>query len=104
MIGAQRWCQRALLAGTVSVVAGCGGPTETQVRTAFQRENPGCTVADVYVSEGDASAVYFTIKYRDDASQTNRRACWQYLNQGQDGWRLSHKHSVSEPAPPGNCQ
>jgi hypothetical protein len=77
-------------------------PRTLQGRRQSQQE--GCAVAEVYVSEGDASAVYFTIKYRDDASQTNRRACWQYLNQGKEGWRLSYKHSVSEPAPPEYCK
>ncbi len=93
-----------LLVAVIGVLSGCGGPGEAQVRKAFQRENPGCTVADVYVSEGDGSAVYFTIKYRDLASQTDRRDCWQYLNRGTEGWRLNHKDSVVEPAPPGYCR
>jgi hypothetical protein len=94
----------SLLAAVVGVLSGCGGPTKAQVHQAFQRENPGCTVADVYVTEGDGSAVYFTIKYRDPASQTDRRACWQYLNSGKEGWHLNHKDSVAEPAPPGYCR
>jgi len=93
-----------LLASTVGVLSGCGGPSDAQVRRAFQRENPDCTVTDVYVSEGDASAIYFTIKYRDPTSQIDRRACWQYLNQGEEGWRLNYKDSVAEPAPAGYCQ
>lgn len=68
------------------------------------REHPGCTVTQVYVSEGDGSAVYFSIHYRDAESQVDRRACWQYLNQGEQGWRLNHMDSVDEPAPSGYCQ
>lgn len=99
-----RVTEAGLLVATVGVLTGCGVPGEAQVRKAFQRENPTCTVTDVYVSEGDASAVYFTIKYRDLASQTDRRACWQYINRGKEGWLLNRKDSVAEPAPPHYCR
>ena len=96
--------QRAALLFTLLGATACGGPNESGVQEAFQLENPHAVVRDTYVSEGDGSAVYFTIKYQDNLSKQEHRACWQYLNDGTNGWKLNHKGSILEPAPPGYCQ
>ncbi len=89
---------------TLLLLASCGGPKDSEVRQAFQRENPNAVVRDVYPSEGDSNAVYFTIKYSDKSTKREHRACWQYLNDGKGHWHLNFKTSVPEPAPAGYCQ
>lgn len=86
------------------VVGACSAPKESEVRQSFQRENPDTLVREVYVSEGDGGAVYFTIKYQDKSTKREHRACWQYLNEGKEEWRINYKHSLPEPAPPRYCQ
>lgn len=87
--------RRLIAAASLLLVLGCSGPNEEQVKKEFQRDNPSVEVTDVYVSEGDAQAAYFTIKYRMP-DETAHVACWSYLA-GDDGvWRTNAKTSVPE--------
>lgn len=79
------------------ILTGCSRPpSEAIVKSDFLGENPTWMVISVGVGEGDSSAAYYHIKYVRQSGGQVYEEVWQYLNEGDGGWKVAHK----EPAKP----
>ena len=66
------------------------GPTHTEVSQEFLAANPGVTIVDVGVGEGDGSTAYMQIRFKRSDRNDICNVEWGYQHtQGQ--WRLFHK-------------
>jgi hypothetical protein len=79
-----------IVAALSGLAAGCGDPTDEQVKEAFLRENPSAVVIQVASGEGDGSTVYKHIRYRLAGMQNECEAVWGY-QEAKPEWRVFHK-------------
>jgi hypothetical protein len=88
-----------LLLLAVLFQTGCGGPTRSDVKSDFQKENPTYTILSALVGEGDSDTVYYHIKYKKPGNDLAYEVVWQYMNKGGKKWELTHKGEEKQTSP-----
>ncbi len=78
-----------------SLLFACGKLKDEQVRSDFLREHPAYEIVSSGVGEGDASAVYYHIKYKKPGDGRTYEDVWQYIKIGDSGWALTHKETLN---------
>jgi hypothetical protein len=86
---------RHLFLGVCIFLTSCGDtPNDRKVEADFLKQHPTWEVLSVNVGEGDASAAYYHIRYKRPGESQVYEEIWQYLNEGQSVWKLSHQERV----------
>lgn len=78
-------------------ISSCGSPTIVDVRKDFIKQYPNAEIISISPGEGDGSAVYMHIKYKQTTKSTViLEDVWQYLDKGGTQWELTHKETLSQ--------
>jgi hypothetical protein len=78
---------------------GCGGPTRSEVKADFQKENPTYTILSAIPGEGDSDTVYYHIRYKKPGSELEYEVVLQYMNKGGKKWELTYKGEEKQASP-----
>lgn len=84
---------KVFLALCVLLMSACDrGPSLRKLEIEFNSRNPTATIKKIVVGEGDASCVYYHIKYKENLSEVVKEQVWQYMNYG-GNWKLENIES-----------
>ena len=83
--------------GLLSMLTGCCGPDENQLRADFMELHPGCTIDSMGASEGDSDNVYVLFSYRCGDSKKMKSS--EFLYQRKRGEWIFVFETVSLPEP-----
>ena len=88
---------RRILLCLLLLLAGCGTPDESGIRSEFQRTRPDAEIVSLSPGEGDGQHVYYHIRYRLPSDSVVHQEEWGF-RKGQDG-RWTRFYPASAPAP-----
>lgn len=77
---------RRILLCALLLLAGCSGPNESSIRSAFQRTRPSAEIVSLGPGEGDGDHVYYHIRYRLPSDSAVREEVWGYRKGPDGGW------------------
>jgi hypothetical protein len=78
----------------VLILLGCGIPREEDVRAEFLADNHGAAVESTGPGEGDASNVYFHIRYRLPGDSTLWEQVWLYQKDADGLWHVTSRDTT----------
>ena len=88
-----------VLVSLILLATACSGPSADRVKGDFLKEHPTYIVLSVHVGEGDGAAAYFHIKYKKPGEELVCEDVWQYMDVGEQEWKLTHKETIKERSP-----
>ena len=80
-----------MFAGAILLISCNRPPSDSSIVSDFLRECPKAKVLSVGVGEGDASAVYYHIRYQLSDNSQIHEDVWLYVRDVDGRWKLRNR-------------